>query len=291
MKSIDFSAQRVLITGASSGIGAEFARQVAARGAGVVLVARRRNRLEQLAAELSARYGTAATVLAADLSAPRAGGKLSAALTAEGVEVTAIVNSAGFGTQGPFHAEDPDQIAAEIAVDITSMVDICRTFIGVLRERGDGFLINVASMAAYQANPTMAVYGAAKAFVLSFTEALWYESRGTGLRVLALSPGATDTEFFDIAGQAADGGSRRMPSTKVVRAALDAVDHGHPAPTVIPGQGNRLSAAVVRMVGRRRATMLVGSLMARGTQGAPPGVARDLNPEPADQESAAQKHC
>jgi uncharacterized protein len=261
MKRVDYRTQTVLITGASSGIGAEFARRLAARGANVVLVARRQDRLDALAAELRSQHGIEATALPLDLTTPQVGAVLDRELAARGVEITSIVNNAGFATHGPFHTEDPARLATEIAVDVTSVVDISRTFIERLRDRGDGFLINVASMAAYQANPTMAVYGATKAFVLSFTEALWYESRGTGLRVLALSPGATETEFFEVAGSNADGGTRRMPAADVVTTALSALDRRNPPPSVIAGRLNRAAATAGRLVTRRRATMLIGSLM------------------------------
>ncbi|WP_432827500.1 SDR family NAD(P)-dependent oxidoreductase [Dactylosporangium sp. CA-092794] len=260
MQPLDYHRQTVLVTGASAGIGAEFARRLAERGANVVLVARRLERLEALAAELSGRYHIEATSLALDLTTPGVGAALEAELSRRGLEITSIVNNAGFATLGPFHREDPARLAAEIAVDVTSVVDISRTFIERLR-RGDGFLVNVASMAAYQGNPTMAVYGATKAFVLNFTEALWYESRGTGLRVLALSPGATETEFFDVAGAQADGGTRRMTAADVVRTAFAALDRRNPPPSVIVGRSNRAAAAAVRFVGRRRATMMVGGMM------------------------------
>ena len=112
--------------------------------------------------------------------------------------MTSLINCAGFGTFGPFHTEDVGRLHDEISVDLTNVVDISRAFIEPLRAAGTGVLINVASMAAYQPNPNMAVYRATKAFVLNFTEALWQESQGTGLRILALSPGATKTEFFDV---------------------------------------------------------------------------------------------
>lgn len=268
MKPIDYSSQTVLVTGASSGIGAEFARRLAARGADVVLVARRRDRLDALAAELAERHGVRATAIALDLTTPGVGAALDRELARRGVEVTSVVNNAGFATHGPFHAEPLDRLTAEIAVDVTSVVEISRTFIERLRRRGDGFLINVASMAAYQANPTMAVYGATKAFVLSFTEALWYESRGTGLRVLALSPGATKTEFFDVAGAGADGGTRRMSAADVVGTAFAALERRDPPPSVVAGRTNRLAAAAVRLLSRRRATMLIGAMMRRSVAAA-----------------------
>ena len=150
---------------------------------------------------------------------------------------------------------------------MTSLVDLSRVFIERLRARGGGVLVNVASMAAYQATPTMAVYGATKAFVLSFTEALWYESRDTGLRVLALSPGATETEFFEVAGARADGGANRMPPAEVVRIALKALDRRTPPPSVIAGSLNRLMAQGTRLVSRRRAAITIGSMMDRAAAG------------------------
>ena len=192
---IDYRTQTVLITGASSGIGAEFARRFAARGAGVVLVARRLDRLEKLAAELTDRHGVRAVPLAADLTTPGVGALLDKELTRRGIEITAIVNNAGFATHGPFHEENPDRLAAEIAVDVTSVVDISRTFIERLRRRGDGFLLNVASMAAYQGNPTMAVYGATKAFVHQFSQNLRSDLLGTPVRVTVVEPGMAETEF------------------------------------------------------------------------------------------------
>ncbi|MFR9780689.1 SDR family NAD(P)-dependent oxidoreductase [Micromonospora sp. MS34] len=188
------------MTGASAGIGAEFARQVAARGSDVVLVAQRLDRLKRLAGELGPAYGITATPVAMDLATPGVGAALDAALTVRGLTVTSLIDNAGFGTNAAFHREDSQRLADEIAVNVTSLVDLSRAFIERLRTHGRGVLVNVASVAAYQPTPTMAVYGATKAFVLSFTEAVWYESRNTGLRVMALSPGATETEFFDVAG-------------------------------------------------------------------------------------------
>ncbi|GAA2684881.1 SDR family NAD(P)-dependent oxidoreductase [Actinoplanes palleronii] len=264
MSAIDYRAQTVLITGASAGLGAEFARRLAARGADLVLVARRADRLERLAAELP---GVTVTTIAMDLAAPGAGERLSAAVAERGVTVTSLINNAGFGTNAPFHEEDPARVDAEIALNVTSLVGITRAFIDRLRA-GDGFLINLASIVAYQSNPRMAVYGATKAFVLSFTEALWYESRGTGLRVLAVSPGPTETEFFEVAGQAADGGNRRMRADQVVDRALRALDRRNPPPSVVTGAANRTMTFANRLVSRRLQATVVGKLMERSA-GAP----------------------
>ncbi|MBB4744904.1 short-subunit dehydrogenase [Actinoplanes octamycinicus] len=262
MSAVDYRAQTVLITGASAGLGAEFARKLAARGAGLVLVARRADRLAELQAELTAAGGTVTTI-AMDLAVPDAGERLHAALA--GTPVTSMINNAGFGTNRPFHEEDPGRVTDEITLNVTSLVGITRAFIDELRA-GHGFLINLASVAAYQPNPRMAVYGATKAFVLSFSEALWYESRGTGLRVLAVSPGATETEFFEVAGQGADGGTRRMRADQVVDAALRALDRRNPPPSVVTGALNKVMTGAGRLVSRRMLASVVGTMLDRSAE-------------------------
>lgn len=263
-EAIDYGRQTVLVTGASAGIGRELARRLAARGSGLVLVARRRERLEELAAELRQTHGVAVTTLVRDLARPGVGQALVRDLA--GVEVTSVVNNAGFANLGPFHRAPLDDLMAEVALDVSAVVEICHAFLPALRERGDGFLVNIASMAAYQASPTMAVYGASKAFVLSLTEALWFEARGTGLRVLAVSPGATQTEFFDVAGEGAGGGSRRVPPGEVATTVLRTLERRRPPASVVVGRGNRLSAAGVRVLGRRRSAELVGRMMSRSAR-------------------------
>lgn len=263
MNAVDYREGTALITGASSGIGLQFARQLAQRGSNLILVARRLERLEALASDLNANFGVRATSIALDLGVPGAGDRLATEVAQRGLSVTSLVNNAGFGTHGPFHEEDPVQLVKEINVNVASLVDVSRTFIGELRDNGAGVLINVASMAAYQPNPTMAVYGATKAFVLSFTEALWQESLGTGLRVIALSPGATETEFFAIAGESADGGTRRQSPDEVVKVALHALDRRNPPPSVISGRMNHAVTVAARLVSRRRVALMMGSLMDR----------------------------
>lgn len=258
---IDFTRQTVLVTGASAGIGAALARRLAERGSDLVLVARRADRLDALAAELRSAHAVAVSTLPMDLAHPGVGERLRTELESRRIEVTGVVNNAGFANHGPFHEEALSRLRAEIALDVSSVVEISHAFLPALRERGGGFLMNVASMAAYAASPHMAVYGAAKAFVLSFTEALWYEARDTGLRVLALSPGATRTEFFDVAGDGADGGTERMHPDEVVDAALAALDRPGSGPTAIVGRRNRMTAAVAPLLGRRRMTEMVGRLM------------------------------
>jgi uncharacterized protein len=253
-----YVSQTVLLTGASSGIGEQFARALAARGCSLVLVARRLDRLERLAAELRRDHGVNVDVLAVDLSSGSAAATVRAAVDELGVRVTGLINNAGFGTFGPFVEEDLATLQREIAVDVAAPVELAAAFLPDLLEAGNGMLINVASMAAYTPTPRMAVYGASKAFVLSFTEALWAELRGTGVRVFAVSPGATSTEFNAVVGtDDATAGARPRTAADVVTTALNHLESRGGGPSVIDGVGNRVSAGVLRLISRRRtATMM-----------------------------------
>ncbi len=255
MTPVDYRIQTTLITGASAGIGEEFARRLAARGSALVLVARRADRLEKLAADIEAAHRVRVTVIPMDLSAPAAGSRLKAETDRLGLRVTGLINNAGFGTHGPFQDEDPARLRDEIAVNIAALVDLTRAYVGDLRAADSGVLVNLASLAAYQPIPKMAVYAASKAFVLNFTEALWYEARGTGLRVTCLSPGATSTEFFDVLGSEADGGTPRQTAADVVTTALRALDRRTPPPSVVSGRLNRLLASGSRLLPRRAALL------------------------------------
>ena len=261
MTAVDYHGQTTLITGAGSGIGLEFAREFAGRGSDVVLVARRLGRLEKLASELTAAHGIRATAIPLDLGLAGAGRTLAEEVDRRGLAVTSLVNNAGFGTFGPFHNEDPERLREEINVNVASVVDISRAFVGRLRASGNGVLINVASMAAYQPIPNMAVYAATKAFVLTFTEALWQESLGTGLRVILLSPGATRTEFNSVLGteEATSGASFETPR-QVVQTALRALDRRTPPPSVVSGRLNRLMSNASRLLSRRRAVLVAASV-------------------------------
>lgn len=265
MTPVNFLGQTTLITGASSGIGAAFARALAGRGSHLVLVARRLDRLEALADELQRLHAVRVTPLAVDLAVPGAGRTLAALIQERGLQVTSLVNNAGFGTDGPFHQEDPDRLTDELNVDVTNVVDITRAFIEPLRAAGTGVLVNVASMAAYNPIPGMAVYAAAKAFVLNFTEALWHESRPTGLRVLALAPGLTRTEFFDVLGSDGYRGRHQTPE-QVVQTALRTLDRGNRRPSVTSGRMNSLVTSSVRLLSRR-AVVVAGAAVAAASTG------------------------
>jgi hypothetical protein len=256
---IDYRGSTVLITGASSGLGAEFATQLAARGANLILVARRADRLEVLADALRARDGVTVTTIAADLVAPNATSNLAKRIAKLGLPVDSLINNAGFGTHNHFGDEDAARLHDEVTLNVTALVDLTKEFWPAMLSHGDGVLVNVASVAGFQPVPRMAVYGATKAFVLSFTEALWYEAKGSGLRVMALCPGATETEFFEVAGPQARTGPTQSAQA-VIRTALRALDRRNPPPSVISGFGNFAATVGERMMPRRALVNAVGQV-------------------------------
>jgi short-subunit dehydrogenase len=250
-----------LVSGASAGIGVEFARQLAARGYDLVLAARRRDRLDALAADLRASHaGLQVHVVSTDLSAADAATRLASDLAGDGIAVDLLVNNAGFGAYGAFVASDPANAANMIALNVAAPVALARAFVPGMVERRRGGIINVASTAAFQPVPGMAVYGATKAFVLSFSEALHEEVRRSGVRVTALCPGATETEFFGIAGERAAVGRKRSVGD-VVRTGLRAFERKRAV--AIDGPANTLLAGGVRFMPRaivmRMAAFAMGS--------------------------------
>ncbi|MFJ9743342.1 SDR family NAD(P)-dependent oxidoreductase [Streptomyces sp. NPDC101166] len=262
MSDIDYHRQTVIVTGASSGLGAEFARQLARRGADLVLVARRADRLESLAAVLTRAHGVTATAVARDLGLPDAGRTLRAELESRGIFATGLVNNAGFGTHDAFTDEDPDRLQSMIALNVSALVDLSRAYIAPLTSADTGVLINVASLLGFQPTPYLSVYGATKAFVLSFTESLWEETRGTGLRVLAVCPGATQTEFYDVAhSQSADYGTKRATPEQVVTIALDTLDRRSAPPSVVTN--GRPLALAGKFLPRRSMVRLMGWMARR----------------------------
>jgi hypothetical protein len=188
-----------LITGASSGIGTVFARELAARGYNLAIVARRQERLERLAIELTAKYGIEVEVLAIDLTRSEAAIEVYRAVTAKNWMIDLLINNAGFGDFGEFAKGDRTKFSNMIQLNISALVDLTYQFLPQMQQRGKGSIINVASIAAFQALPYFSVYAATKAFVLSFSEALWAENQKYGVNILALCPGPTQTEFFEVA--------------------------------------------------------------------------------------------
>lgn len=249
-----------VVTGASSGIGAEFARRFAVRGYDLVLVARREDRLTELADRLAADHGARSTVLPADLADPAAPDALVAELRSRGVLVDALVNSAGFGTYGPFAEADPERIAAEVQVNVTALTLLSRLLLPDLAASRRGILVNVASTAAYQPGPSFAVYAATKAYVRSLTEAVWQEHRDGRLRVLALAPGPAETEFFGVAGSERFRIGQVLTVPQIVDVAFRALDRRSPPPSVVAGVRNRVTAALAGVVPRRLVLAVAGRL-------------------------------
>jgi hypothetical protein len=197
----EVSAPRVaLITGASAGLGSHFARLFAADGHHLVLVARRADRLEAIAAELAEAHGVTAHAVPADLTDPDAPDAIAARVAELGLEIEFLVNNAGFGSTGAFVDSDLDRELQMIAVNITALTHLTRLFLPPMVVRGSGRILNVGSTAGFQAGPFMATYYATKAFVNHFSEALSTEVAGTGVTVTVSCPGATATEFSAVAG-------------------------------------------------------------------------------------------
>lgn len=243
-----FAARRTLITGASSGIGEEFARALAARGSDLVLVARRADRLQKLADELTEKFRVDCTVVPFDLATDNPGETLRAQVDGE---IDLLINNAGFATQGLFVDTDPADYRTEIAVDVLAVVDLTRAFMPAMIERGRGGIINVSSTTAFQPVPSLAVYSASKAFVLSFSQSLWHEARKHGITAFTLAPGPTRTEFFDVIGDDASVvGSFQTPQ-QVVATGLRALDRRRPPPHVVSGRRNSIAAHLAGLVPRR----------------------------------------
>ena len=251
---------RALITGASGGIGEAFARHLARRGHDVVLVARRRERLEQLAAELSEAHGIDAEVIAADLSEDAAVASVEERLRRGDIDL--LVNDAGFGTRGEFAGLPLARELEELDVNVRALMRLTHAALGPMVERGRGAVINVASTGAFQPVPYMATYAATKAFVLHFSEALHEEVKGKGVTVTCLCPGAVRTEFQQVAG--VDEGSLRAWKNPddVAEAALKAMTSRRAI--TVPGAVNVSLVAAVKLMPRFAARRIAGSLFKRG---------------------------
>lgn len=240
---------RALVTGASSGIGTAFARALHARGERLVLVARRKERLDRLAAELGG--DARAAVVALDLTAPGAPERLAAEMGDRGYAVDLLVNSAGLGHTSPFHRQPLEVVRAMIDLNVRALTGLTREFLPGMLARGRGRIVNVASNAAFQPIAFMSVYAASKAYVLSFTEALATELRGTGVRVQALCPGITATEFLEVAETHPGLLVTRLPTMtadEVVASSLRGLDRGRLR--VVAGWPNRILASVQSLAPR-----------------------------------------
>ncbi|MFJ6671791.1 SDR family NAD(P)-dependent oxidoreductase [Actinosynnema sp. NPDC091369] len=246
-----------LVTGASAGLGVEFATRLAARGHDLVLVARSADRLHALADRLRHDHGVEVDVVAQDLSAPDAVDSVVSRLRGP---VHTLVNNAGFGTAGRFEDIPAGHDQEQLMVNVVSLVGLTRALVPGMLAAGSGAVVNVGSTAGFQPSPYFATYSAGKTFVLNFSLALRREYRGRGIKVLALCPGPTETSFFDRVTPRAAIGGRMMSAEAVVRAALDGLDRDRAY--VTPGLGNALSAHLVP----RRPRRMVAAIAERVTR-------------------------
>ncbi len=256
MNSYHYQGKLAVVTGASSGIGESYAKELAARGCHVVLTARSQNKLEALAGEIKRKHGVQAYALPSDLCKAGAPRQLAESMNELGLTVDILINNAGFGTYGRFEDMDPEREQEEIMLNTAALVDLTHHFLPGMLGRKDGIVVNVASMAAFVPCAYSAVYGATKAFVLSFSEALWAETRGRGVRILTLCPGATDTGFFD-ADESRDmaAGSALSTPENVVQAGFRGIDKG--SSYIIDGRNNYMSAQMGRFLPRRRVALIM----------------------------------
>jgi short-subunit dehydrogenase len=248
-----------LITGASSGIGEVFARRLAARGRNVLLVARSEDKLITLCNELGRSNSIRAQYVTLDLSLPESPARLFEEAEKRGLTIDLLVNNAGFGSFGDFAKADLARELNMIDLNVKSLVELTYRFLQPMRARKQGAIINVASTAAFQAVPFMATYAATKAFVLSFSEALWEENREFGIKVMALCPGVTDTNFFEAArGEKPPARASQTPE-EVVDTALRGLARGKSH--IISGWINRVMTESERLAPRSLVTRMAGRMM------------------------------
>lgn len=251
----------VLVTGASSGLGTDFARQLAAQGCHLILAARRLERLQELQAEISTRYGVKVDCIAIDLAAPDAPQQLYEQIKAAGQTVEVLVNNAGHGLYGEFWQTPWTSLHQMLELDMVALTQLTHLFVAEMVARDSGYILQVASTGAFQPTPTYAAYSAAKSYVLSLGEALRYELRHTHVTCTVLCPGVTRTEFFEVAGQRMTTYQRltAMDSAEVARIGIAALLKGRSY--VVAGRINALFAWSIRFLPRRLVVASVNRLM------------------------------
>lgn len=256
-----------LITGASSGIGEAFAEAYAKQGVDLVLVARSKDKLDAIAARLSKKYGSCRIeVITADLSQQYPGAALLKQVKVLGLEIDVLVNNAGFGFASNFHNDENQRQREMISLNVGAVVDLAQTFLPAMLERGSGAIINIASVAGFQPTPFMTVYGATKAFVLSFSEGLWAEYCSKGIAVIAVCPGPVDTGFFEATGNAslrkAIPSRSMLSADAVVESTLKALRQGKSH--VVPGAAMKLVSLLPRLMPRGVVATAVAKTMKAG---------------------------
>jgi uncharacterized protein len=254
-----------LITGASSGIGAAFARKLAARGHNLLLVARSEDKLVTLCSELGRIKSIRAQYVAMDISQTDAPARLFAETQKRALEIDLLINNAGFGSMGDFAQLDLATELRMIDLNVRALVELTHLFLAPMRARKSGAIINVASTAGFQPVPFMATYAATKAFVLTFTEALWEENRPHGVKVMALCPGSTDTNFFEASRMQRPPMRVSQTPDEVVEAALRGLKRGKSS--VISGWTNFFMIETQRAVPRRLVLRAAGAVLRSHTEG------------------------
>ncbi|MBW4440428.1 MAG: SDR family oxidoreductase [Plectolyngbya sp. WJT66-NPBG17] len=256
-----------LITGASAGIGAIFAQELAARGYGLVLIARSQDKLEQLAHTLQAQYRVPVEIIVQDLTEPTAAAIVFEQVQQKGIAIDLLINNAGIGDYGDFAENDRELQLRIIQLNILALVDLTHRFLQPMRQQRSGSIVNLASVAAFQTMPYFSIYSATKAFVLSFSEALWAENQKYNVHVLAVCPGPAGKAFFKQAGFPSvlvDAAAWvETPATVVVRETLAALDQRQSI--VIPGNSaNQLLAAFPRVLPREAVASLWKTILGFG---------------------------
>ncbi|WP_295989926.1 SDR family oxidoreductase [Rugamonas sp.] len=257
----DIHNKWALVTGASSGIGAEFAQQLAQRGANLVLAARSTGAMEALATQLRDTHGVQVLVLPIDLAQAGAAVTLYASVARQAIVIDILANNAGFGVFGDFHAQAADRTLEMLQLNIVSLTELTQVFAADMVRRGGGQILLVASILAYQATPGYAAYAASKAYVLQFGEALHVELAGHGVNVTVLSPGVTQTSFLSVSGQAVTPFQRLMMKAPRTVAAEGLAALLARRAVVMPGLANRLMVMMNRLAPRLLQSRIAGYLM------------------------------
>lgn len=253
-----------LVTGASAGIGVALARELAAAGANLLLTARRRGRLDQLAQSVEHTHAIKTKVFSTDLAQPDAPQKIRAFADEQGIAIEILINNAGFGQYGELTQVDVHRLLDMVQVNCTSIVHLTRLFLPDMVQRRRGDVLILASTAAFQAVPYISTYAATKAFDLIFAEGLAEEMRSHGIRVCALCPGSTESEFHAVANQERFTAKHQETAEKVARTGLEALAAGKSY--VISGLGNYLGAQSQRLVPRRLVTRVAANMFRPGKQ-------------------------
>lgn len=253
-----------LVTGASSGFGQDFARELAGKGNNLVLVARRVEPMQQLARELEASSGVQTRVIGMDLAQPGVGAELKQRLDAEGIRIATLINNAGYGMFGEFVDQPIQKTLDMLQLNMMSLTDLTHTFAADMAQRGSGQILLVASIGGYQATPTYAAYSASKAYVLLLGEALHEELKKKGVTVTVVSPGVAATNFLTVSGQQATPYQRMfmMTSADVVRIGLRALQRGRAS--IVPGFLNALTVWSNRLAPRSTQRKTAYALMRNG---------------------------